>query len=331
VKVFAHYFGKPGLEHQTFINWELKRCFEDFGVQFTNKTDADEIWIFDLSLLGVLSMLRWPKTKRRLFIFEPNAVNPLQHRDWMRKLFQFSYVFSRDQIRESAQFIEGGGFNPNRVKVRSSDNKQLHSTLPELIVSVAAGDKQSLQSGSLYWLRRDAMEALAREGFGVKLIGPFWQEGFWFRSKQIIYSLFQSLISGTLPKPWLARPRRFVSKRQSPNIEYLGYADDEIDFYESADIVLVVENDIESLSEKLFSAVCSGRSVVYVGPQEARELPGLKCVLFSEATVRDVVTNVLKAASLSQSKSEALILDLENRSFTSFYARLVQKVLAQVS
>lgn len=327
MKVFAHYFGRPGLSHPTFIKWELKKRFESAGVKFTRKSEADEIWVFDLSLASLVELIRWPRARRRLFIFEPKAVNPLQHRDWARRLFGVSYVFSRAQRGSVSHFIEGGGFNSNRVR-GLSDGAKPQPRGSDLVVTVAAGDKQSLQSGSLYWLRRDAMEALAKAGFKVMLVGPFWQEGLLFRTKQILHSLLLSLISGTVPVLRNARPRRFTSLSKSPNFKYLGYADDEIDFYKSGDVVLIIENDIESLSEKLFSALCSGRWVVYVGPCEASELPGVGRVLFSAPNVRAVTEAVSRALSSRAPSSGAERVGLERREFSSFYERVVNKVVA---
>ena len=327
MKVFAHYFGKPGLNDSNFMTWDLKRKFEESGTEFLSSKDAEEIWVFDFSFQALLFMYRWPKSKRRLFIFEPRAVNPLQHQNWVRRLFDVSYVFSEGQIGRGAHFVEGGGHSPERCRDLPNYSHERTEGDSSLTVTVAAGDKQSLQAGSLYWLRRDAMESLAMAGYKVKLVGPFWQKNFIFRAKQLLSSFFLAVISGSLPRIGLARPLRFVTPRRSPDFEYIGYVEDEIEFYMSGDIVLVIENDLDSLSEKLFSALCARKWVVYVGPREARALPFTQNVVFAEPTVKSILESVEKISTFPTQTSKHQQLDLQHRSFSAFYTRLVSETI----
>ena len=324
MKVFAHYFGRSALKKKEFIDWDLVTEFNKEGVEFVQDDSAEELWVFDFSIWALFHLVRWPRSKRKLFVFEPRAVNPLQHNEWVRSLFSTTYVFSKAQIGLSGKFVEGGGFNPSRVEEGIEGLEKDAEHLDLVSIAVAAGDKQSLEGGSLYWLRRDCMDSLSRLGYSVQLAGPFWQRSTVFRFKQLAIALIQTLASCSMPKMSLARPRKFISRFRSPNFEYVGFVKSEISFYSSCDVVLVIENDIESLSEKLFSAICSGRWVIYVGPPEARKFESLGTVLFSDPSV-DGVISALKTIGSSQAPSVSGLSELlAYRSFLSFYKRLAK-------
>ncbi len=260
-------------------------------------------------------------------MFEPKAVNPLQHTEFIRQFFGVCYVFSLAQVGKRGVFVEGGGFNPERQIGESPLIAKTIDSESKVAISVAAGDKQSLQAGSLYWLRRDAMSALVKIGLEVRLAGPFWEEGLVFRLKQLAHSFLQAVISGSIPRIHLARPSKFVSARRGNNFKYVGFVGDEIEFYRRSNLVLIIENDLGSLSEKLFSAICSGRQVIYAGASEAKGLPNLGSVFFAEPTV-DSITNVVEHL-MRQDKtvSQVDFRALQNRSFESFYNRLVSRVV----
>jgi hypothetical protein len=324
MKVFAHYFGRSALKKKEFVEWSLVEEFNKKGVDFVQDYSADELWVFDFSIWALFHLVRWPRSKRKLFVFEPRAVNPLQHKEWVRSLFSTTYVFSEAQCGLSGKFVEGGGFNPSRVEESMEGLKKDTESLEFVSIAVAAGDKQSLEEGSLYWLRRDCMDSLSHLGYQVKLAGPFWQSSTFFRFKQLGVALVQTLASCSTPRISLARPGKFVSRSRPPNFEYLGFVKSEIAFYSSCDVVLVIENDIESLSEKLFSALCSGRWVVYVGPPEARKFESLRTVLFSDPSVEGV-TAALKRISRSQAPPVSDLSEvLAHRSSRAFYKRLAK-------
>lgn len=324
MKVLAHYFGRSALKQEEFNDWDLVTEFNEKGVEFVQDDSADELWVFDFSIWALFHLFRWPRSKRKLFVFEPRAVNPLQHREWVRSLFSTTYVFSQAQCGLSGKFVEGGGFNPSRVGEGIEGLEKNTKPLEFVSIAVAAGDKQSFEEGSLYWLRRDCMESLSRLGYKVKLAGPFWQSSTIFRFKQLGVALVQTLASCSTPRISLARPGKFVSRSRRPNFEYLGFVKSEIAFYSSCDVVLVIENDIESLSEKLFSALSSGRWVVYVGPPEARKFECLGTVLFSDPSVESVIAALKKIGSRQALSVSNLSEVLAHRSFTSFYKRLAK-------
>lgn len=327
MRVYARYFGEPALRSKSFFAWGLVSELEKNGVVFSEMKDADEFWAFDLGFTDLLVMSRWPKDKRKLVVFEPRAVNPLQHNEWVRARFSYTYVFSESQRGQVGQFIEGGGFNPSKILQDISTCVADQSTAPKPIISVAAGDKQSMNVGSLYWLRRDSIQGLLRAGFPVNLAGPFWQSRVSLRIKQLAHSALQTVCSGSLPKIGLARTKNFLKNQDSALFKFYGFVEDEQEFFQNSDIVLVIENDVESLSEKLFSALCSGRWIIYVGPPEAEKFRNVPSIIFAQPTVDSVVA----AAQLILTKGQPPKIDLpkvfSERHFEKFNKRLATRLI----
>lgn len=321
IQVSGYFFRQRLQDSTDFEYWVGKQAFETAGYDFADPPNAHEFWIFDLTLSALLGSLRFPRSKRRLFVFEPAAVNPLQHNSVIRRMFGKVYVFSSAQLDAHTTFVRGGG-----VFMHPGPPTQ-PSVSPTVDVVMANANKISLHPKSLYHLRVDALLGLAEKGFSVGLAGNSWCGNLRGYLKASLVSFARVVLSGSLPRPAyfrLAQIRRLCRHNRvfmAGSVEHLGV------FYQRGRVVLVIENDRDFFSEKLFAAMQSGRPVVYVGPLEAKSEIQASGVVFATPNFESIVAAIRQC--LNQAVDSTKIQNiLAHRTEAAFLDRLVQAVSA---
>ena len=296
---------------------------EDSGVKFTTLLDAEEVWLFDLDPWFVFANLAKLKEKKTtLIIFEPQAVHPLQHSRWLRRMFDRVIVFNPEMGSEGSRLVLYSG-HPSFMDGRIA----IPAMTTNLRIAVAAGDKQSVSKTSLYKLRRQSILALLKMNESVSLAGPGWEKPMPTRIKQALHSMIRNVLAGQKPRLTGLSVVSFLEKtRQYPRFSFYGWVESEVRFFSEHQIVLVIENDIHFHSEKIYAAIASGSKIVYVGPSRAwlRSLPQ---VFFAKPSVESIVESVHDAkATLSPP------VDLErfcaHHSLHDFYMRLTSELVA---
>ncbi len=291
IRAFPVFFGKSGLEDKRFLDWLLIQHLDALGVTFEPLEESNEIWFFDFDLnaLKVVFNRRARERRKVLFVLEPCAVNPLIHSKLIQGLFDLVVTFDAinhifEQFPKSEKVnvpYRGHLSNPDGSKLWISDRKTNS-------IAIAAGDKQSLVSSSRYWLRRDFVLAAVDAHIPVNLAGPGWSANSWTRIKQIMQSAFAQLIVGKSPNFKLSRPRRIEKKSSAGNLNLVGWVANESSFYSQNKVVVVIENDQNFHSEKLYAALATDSYVIYVGPT-IPELSDLENVALSEPNVESLL------------------------------------------
>jgi hypothetical protein len=317
-RVFPSYFGTPGYESNAFRSWPLPKYFEDnLGIQWATPESADEVWLFDFSWSGLRKALKVPRSHRKLFVFEPQAVNPIQHTLKIQSMFGQVFVFSRAQVKPTNTFVEGEGYRG--VSNRLSKPKEVPR------IGAAFGNKQSVVPGSLYWLRVDAMVALLNEGYEVTLAGPGWEDSSAQFFRQLARTLFDCSVSMKLPNLALLRPRPLKRLRKFEKFHYAGWVDDEVEFFRNFDELLIIENDEFFLSEKPFGAIFSGVPFVYVGPSEFVSYAPRERVAFANSASTSIVKSIKNQERLKPKESLSM-RSIQRRSSQDFYLRLSSEI-----
>lgn len=317
-RVFPSYFGSRGYDSSGFQEWQLPKYLEEnLGVQWVAPELAQEVWLFDFSWSGMLAAFRVPKSHRKLFVFEPRAVNPVQHRAAVQALFGQVFVFSCSQSQPTNTYLEGEGFRGIGAEIQDVSIVRR--------IGAAFGNKQSVVPGSLYWLRVDAMVELLRRGYEVTLAGPGWDNSPARFLRQLVRTLLDSVLAMQLPDLKLLRPLPLKTLSKFENFQLRGWVDNEVAFFKEFDMLLIVENDLDFLSEKPFGAIASGVPFVYVGPEEFANYSPPGAPFSSEASAISVADTVQKLTTRI-SHGDFPIETLESRFPQSFYSRLLIEI-----
>lgn len=316
VSLCVYLFGSRIKSADEFREWPIGKAFLDSGFVPSAGDDYDVVWCFDLTWKALSHLVRVPRSHRVLFVLEPRSVIPAQHRRFVQGFFGHVFVFSHDQRNEHTHFIRGGGaFNTHR---------QACSQEPDFDVVLANANKSSAVRGSLYHLRTSVLVAASKSGLTVGLAGSGWKTP-GVAGKQIIASVVAALAALEIPTIRLEQIRQTRILRALDNLTLVGNVSSLGDFYASGRVALVIENDPDFLSEKLFNAMAAAPAVVYVGTQEARaySMPGIH---FANPDVDSVVKALWGALSGPKINPASADKVLRLRSQDVFASRLVSRV-----
>jgi hypothetical protein len=144
-------------------------------------------------------------------------------------------------------------------------------------ISLINAHKHSVIPGSLYSLRREAIQRVAASfpDYEVTLAGSNWDAGKAYVLESNLRSLSLALFSGN--KPELRNLSRKL--KTHPNLNIVGQVDDGLDLLSRANFALVIENEATYVTEKLPNAILAGCIPIYCGPNlEQFGIPPEVCI-----------------------------------------------------
>jgi hypothetical protein len=225
------------------------------------------------------------KSSRTILIrTEPESVFPVQYKE---KIFtKYGLVFTPGGIPEiqlSKTFVNHPYlYNINPVKPRHddpsietivsstnfSDRFDLVSwSKRELLLSLVASNKVSPTSSNNYSLRRSY--ALKYSGNGLHVYGNLWKGSFYSKTRLRLGVLAFSLRNFFLPNP-----KSIYGKllKKYPNTH--GEVENKHTIIEMSRFSLVIENNNDCITEKIFDALMGGSIPLYIGPDLSKfDLP----------------------------------------------------------
>ena len=243
-----------------------------------------------------------PRSKLVLFALEPRAVIPRQHRLGLRKKFGLVLVSSPDQLILHNDVFVNYGFLPKDKQKLLAGPRGLGS------LAVLNANKSSWVSGSQYKTRKSFARKLAGLGFEVTIAGEGWGRGFHAEFLNSVKSLVFCVSQGEFPD--FSRFSLPINPKLQ-NLTVGGVIDDGFQFLRGFEFALVIENDLQYLSEKVFNALEAGCIPLYLGPKLSKfGIPESIVVDLSKET----------AASLERLKSDAAQKELILKAGKSFLA-----------
>jgi hypothetical protein len=199
-----------------------------------------------------------PANRRMLFAFEPEAVNPLQHLSKTRsEYFQTVIGSRRHRIKANDVEMKFGTLPDVPHKLDSSDGSQSRGS-----AAMLNENKFSFVTGNLYKKRTDILLEISRAGIPTHVGGKNWDKSsLWQAWRQLLY-LYAVLFTGVSVD--LSQYHGPLTKERSLTLH--GRVPSEVGFLSQFEFALVVENDPNYLSEKLFNAISAGCVPLYLGP-----------------------------------------------------------------
>lgn len=239
------------------------------------------------------------KTKVLLLI-EPNSVLPDIYKS--KELSSFDLVVAMSPWRAQRLGIPNWLYQPYNFISSKIDFKK-RSSSPVLVAASKFGNSPR----SLYWLRRKLIRMCDKKHLQLDVYGPDWNMSITKELRMRIYSIRQFLKHGNSPK-W----RDCFSMLGYKPHHYHGIIESKEKLLRQYAISIVIENDEDALSEKLFDCLQAGVVPVYVGPN-LESLPFLESALIRADANPESIINILSSLdeSLITIKQEA-ILDLHS-------------------
>jgi len=225
---------------------------------------------------------------RVLILWEPAAVMPWQYN--RNNLSKFDLVIPMSSWRAKRLGIKEFAYHPY-------DSKGINPISPftarrKGIVMVNSA-KFSAGRSSLYGLRRAASKALEESEIDYSLFGSNWKMSRIMEIRKRFVALRNSIVASE-EISW----RELTSQLWYKYPEYSGWIDNKFEVLSQYDLSLVIENESDWITEKIFDSIYAGTVPVYVGPNLSDEFPLLgSCVIRADSTVEGVLAAVRSATS----------------------------------
>jgi hypothetical protein len=166
--------------------------------------------------------------------------------------------------------------------------------------------KFSSGNKSLYGLRRSVSRMLHENQIDYALYGTGWKMSRSMELRKRFVALKNSLQAGErislgelTSDLWYQYP------------EFHGWVEDKFEVLSQFKLSLVIENEADWVTEKVFDSIVAGAVPIYVGPDLSRDFPELnKCLLLADSNAESIIARI---AEVQESE-----LDDKRKSMLSF-------------
>lgn len=199
----------------------------------------------------------FPRDNRILFVQEPYVVIPSNYKSHIRN--QYGLIISITPDKADKWFpwpqYPWGGDSSDLESVLIND-RQFQAVLIN-------SNKVSMLKGSLYGFRRSIVRYLGKKQFPLVVAGPNWDRKLFMSLIENIKAFVYSILNFRFP---------LVSEATAPitypsSTKVLGIIQSKTEVMEKSVFALVIENQRNYVSEKLFDAIFAGCVPIYVGPK----------------------------------------------------------------
>jgi len=289
IPIFILAWGQDIRQRNDLLSKGLRSQIELAGFRIVDEIDGSGLQVY-LDLPESLSRARDFGPNAVLVVFEPRIVNPSEYDPGVLRRFKHvvrlshlqmlpvdSHIWRQGQIPETT-----ATFQPEHTRQRFGN---------ESCIGMVNENKQSLVRGSQYATRVRAIQALARAGFSVSVAGKNWDRPM----RWLMFKYFRELLRGLRAKaPIDLKNLIFFGAecKRLRGVNFIGPVYDAVKFLESVDIALVIENESNYVSEKLFQALFAGTFPIYIGPPlKEFDIPGV--ALEFQGSIENLPTRLL--------------------------------------
>lgn len=204
-----------------------------------------------------------PETDFRVLVLqEPSVVKPWQYKKKLRQ--EFDLVIPMSPWRASSLGYEDFVFQP----YDGCRSKLIEAKVRTKKIVMINSAKFSASARSNYGLRRETSKLLHKKFSSYELYGDNWK-----------MSKFRELQKRVIAVRYSLKAREKMSLREAFSElfyrypEYKGPIKSKETVLTVSQLSLVIENESDCITEKLFDSICSGCVPVYVGPKFADLFP----------------------------------------------------------
>jgi len=222
----------------------------------------------DSRLIGIFNIL---------ILWEPATVVPWQYTNPI--IEKFNLVIAMGEAKGNNLETDNWAHHPYEFETFLCDEK-LRKREAVMINSA----KFSANSNSLYGFRRKVSRGLSELDIDYVLIGDNWHMSKFKEFRERVWALRKELLAGNRPNI-----KEVYSDFFYKYPEYKGRVDDKIDELSKYKYAIVIENEADFVSEKLFDAIAAKCVPIYVGPNLKKYKNLSKCIIPFESNLTEIV------------------------------------------
>jgi hypothetical protein len=201
---------------------------------------------------------RLDRTKRMLLVIEPKAVNPSQYRKKIRNEYAVCIVGSRRHHITDHELFINHAYLPAAMTLVSEMSSP---RIGRIGIGILNENKYSFVRGNQYKIRVKAIGELAKAHHLVTVGGKNWNRSkAWQFLRQLEHAYACIKMGGDF------EIGNFHWSPRSKYVDYVGRVDSEVGFLSKFEFALVIENDPDYVSEKLFNAIRAQAIPIFIGP-----------------------------------------------------------------
>lgn len=230
-----------------------------------------------------------------LLLWEPSAVMPWQYQ--ARNLKTFDLVVPMSVWRASKLGIKQFAFHPYTHEFSSQISPFRKRERKVVMINSA---KFSAGKSSLYGLRREISKHLRENNVDYSLYGTGWNMSHTMELRKRLVALKNSV-----------KAKEAISIRELTSMfyysypEYVGWVENKFELLSRFELSLVIENEADWVTEKVFDSIVAGTVPVYVGPDLSKLFPKLNdCLLVADFNVESIYRRIseLRESELDQKR-----------------------------
>lgn len=258
----------------TNLKQSLQKVFsQEINYEVDTSTFADVHIQYDCDSQNQLILGKF----KVLILGEPKSVIPWQYKK--KNLNRFDLIIAVGEKR--AQNLKINSWvNASYDFKKFLLNESLRTRSAVMINSA----KFSSNKSSLYGFRRSLSMAMHKSDLDYDLIGDNWRMPKTKELRERIWALRKDLLAGYLPSLSEAFSHFFYKYP-----EYIGRVDNKFNAFSNYKYALIIENEADYVSEKLFDAIAAGCVPIYVGPSLSRYKNLANCVIKFKPSVNLIV------------------------------------------
>jgi hypothetical protein len=214
-----------------------------------------------------------------LFLIEPEVVNPFQYQKEILDVFDLVIPYGQ----ERATRLNLGQYLHNPYDVVSPKTSPFNGRSKSFVLMNS--NKYSAISGSLYGLRRKVIAGFEEHNLDLRLYGFDWDAAISWRIQKQSIAIRDCLKSGRVPHLLEVFQNSFKKFRC-----FRGFTGEKQNTLSISSYSIVIENQPDYVSEKLFDSILAGCVPIYVGPTFDETLQQLeRMIIRAEPTVESIM------------------------------------------
>lgn len=217
-----------------------------------------------------------PNKFNTLILWEPQSVMPWQYKKSV--LSKFDLVIPMSPWRAENLGFKQWAFHPSTIT-----SIQIDESLRKKNIIMINAAKFSANKNSLYGLRRKLSKKLFDMNVGYELYGQNWHMKKSKELRERIWAVRKELMAFNFPD--LLEAFTDITYKYP---EYMGPIDEKLTKLSEFKYALVIENELDWITEKLFDALSAGCVPLYIGPNLSKFEQLNRCVIQLEPSVKAV-------------------------------------------
>jgi len=236
-----------------------------------------------------------------LLLWEPEVVMPEQYRKKIIEKYNLVIPFNKDRANRLGllHYLN----HPYDFSI-----KKIPSIEPQKLIAFVNAKKFSAISRSLYGLRRKSLVEISNKGIPIEIFGPNWDESYLKEFRERLWALRRAVKAIRFPDFSEA-----FSEFGYKYTNYLGSMKDKGTSLPNYKYTLVIENDIDSVTEKVFEAIECHSVPIYIGAslQDFTDLQ--KCVIQVQPDILELIKVVDELSDQIYVKKISFVKDFLDR------------------